>query len=469
MRSQLRAQTASALVVGGAAVALPAGILILVGRHHVHPGNGVHFYGVGFTAVAATVAALVLTIAGARRQDARTVLVGTAFSVMAALLALHGLSTPGTIVGWNGLVAFTGGATLVVGAAVLGLAALPSVNRPQSIRRLIVLQAVLLGAVALVGTVGMLVPDFVPSVPEAGSPLALTLLGIGLLLFAFLAVRAINTFLLTRRRGDLLVVVGLSFLGAALVAALVLNYMQLGWWLGHGFELLGILLVSIPVALDLRRAQPSRSLTGGPQAGELVQAEHAFLGTRVRALTLRLAEKDEYTKGHTRRVALRAVLVGEELGLAPNRLRVLATGGLLHDIGKLSVPDEILKKPGSLDEDEFAVIKRHPEWGHKLLGELGGFSDGVRRLVLDHHERLDGNGYPNGRTAADLDIETRILTVCDVYDALLSVRVCRDAWTHARAMDLLHEQTGSAFDAACVRALETVLTRDASLSLGIAV
>jgi hypothetical protein len=469
MRSLLRAQTASALMVVAAAVALPAAILVLVGRNEAHPGDGVHFYGVGFTAVAATVAAVVLTVAGARRGDARTVLVGTAFSVMAALLALHGLATPGMIVGWNGLVAFTGGATLFVGAAVLALAAVPSVNRPQGIRRLVVLQIVLLAAVGLVGTIGMLMPSFIPSVPEAGSPLALALLAAGLLLYAFLAVRAINTFLLTRRRADLLVVVGLSFLGTALVGALLLNYMQLGWWLGHAFELLGILLVSIPVAVDLRRAQPSRSLTGGPRAGELVQAEQAFLGARVRALMLRLAEKDEYTEGHTRRVALRAVLVGEELGLAPNRLRILATGGLLHDIGKLSVPDEILKKPGSLDEAEFEVIKRHPEWGHKLLGELGGFSDGVRRLVLDHHERLDGNGYPNGRTASELDIETRILTVCDVYDALLSVRVYRDAWTHEKAIALLHEQIGGAFDLGCVRALERVLARDASLSLGIAV
>jgi HD-GYP domain-containing protein (c-di-GMP phosphodiesterase class II) len=469
MKSLLRAQTASALLVCAAGVALPAATLIAVGRKEAHPGDLVHFYGVGFTAIAATVAAVALTVVGARRGDARTVLVGTAFSVMAALLALHGLATPGMLVGWNGLVAFTGGATLVVGAMLLALAALPSLNRPQSIRRLVVLQIVLLLAVVLVGAVGMLFPDLVPSVPEASSPLALALLAFGLLLYAFLGVRAINTFLLTRRRADLLVVVGLSFLGTALVGALVLSYMQLGWWLGHAFELLGILFVGIPVAVDLRRAQPSRSLTGGPRAGELVRAEQAFLGARVRALTMRLAEKDEYTEGHTRRVALRAVLVGEELGLAPNRLRNLATGGLLHDIGKLSVPDEILKKPGSLDDEEFAVIKRHPEWGHKLLGELGGFSDAVRRLVLDHHERLDGKGYPNGRTASELAIETRILTVCDVYDALLSVRVYRDAWTHSKAMELLHEQTGSAFDAACVRALESVLARDASHSFGVAV
>ena len=111
---------------------------------------------------------------------------------------------------------------------------------------------------------------------------------------------------------------------------------------------------------------------------------------------LRLAQRDTYTEQHTRRVAMRAVQVGELLGLSPSRLRALAIGGLVHDIGKLSVPDAILKKPAALDEDEYAVIRKHPEWGARLLDELGGFSEAVRRLVRDHHERLDGTGYPHG-------------------------------------------------------------------------
>ena len=459
----------SALVIAAVAVVLPFLVLSTHGSHQVMLSGSFHFWVIWPAAAVATAAAVTLTVVGASRSDSRTVIMGTAFSVMAALLALHGISSPGVVVDMNGLVAFTGGATLPLGAIVLSLTALPSLQRPQSVRLLLVLQCVLLGVILTLGIAGMVVPGLVPSVPEPGSPEAIALLVVGLALYAFLAYRAVGTVLLTRRRADLLVVVGLFLLAAALAASLLLDYLDLGWWLGHGFELLGILLVGIPVAVDLHRSSQSRPLTGGPRAGELIQAEHAFLGARVRALTLRLAEKDEYTEGHTRRVALRAVLVGEELGLAPNKLRVLATGGLLHDIGKLSVPDEILKKPGALDEEEFAVIKKHPEWGHQLLGELGGFSDGVRRLVLDHHERLDGNGYPNGRTASELDIETRILTVCDVYDALLSVRVYRDAWTHDKAMGLLHEQIDSAFDAACVRALERVLARDASLSLGIAV
>ena len=396
MRSLLRTQTASALLVCAVGVALPAATLILVGRNEVHPTNGLHFYGVGFTAVVAMVAAVILTIAGARRSDPRTVLVGTAFSVMAALLALHGLATPGMIVGWNGLVAFTGGATLPVGAAVLVLAALPSVNRPQSVRRLIVLQIVLLAAVVLLGTLGMLVPDLVPSVPEAGSPLALSLLAVGLLLYAFLGVRAINTFLLTRRRSDLLVVVGLAFLATALVGALVLNYMQLGWWLGHAFELLGILFVAIPVALDLRRAEPSRMLTGGrgPASSSRPSTHSSAHGfARSRCAWPRRTSTPRATPAGSPSAPSRSA---RSWASPPRRSATLATGGLLHDIGKLSVPDEILKKPGPLDDEEFAVIKRHPEWGNKLLGELGGFSDSVRRLVLDHHERLDGKGYPNG-------------------------------------------------------------------------
>src|SRR5918996_1280645 len=351
MKSTVGARIAPALALCAAGATLPAATVHFLGREEVHIPSIFHFWAVGATAFAATAAALALTVVGARREDARTVIVGTAFSVMAALLALHGL----------------------------------------------------------------------------------------------------------------------AFLGAALGAALLLDFQDLGWWLGHGFELVGILLVGIPVAADLYRGAPSRTLTGGPRAGELVSAEEAFLGARVRALMVRLAEKDEYTEEHTRRVGPRAVQVGEELGLTPNRLPPLAPGGLLHDIGKLSVPDAILKKPGSLEESEFAVIQRHPEWGHRLLGELGGFSEAVRRLVLDHHERLDGKGYPHGRLGEELDLETRILAVCDVYDALLSVRIYRPAWSHERAMALLHEETSTAFDAGCVAALERVLRYERALSLGVAV
>jgi HD-GYP domain-containing protein (c-di-GMP phosphodiesterase class II) len=463
-----RPRLAPSIALCGVGAALPATALLLFGRDLVQASSHLHFVTVGGSALVAALASIVLTVIGARHRDGRTVLVATAFSAMAALLLLHGIASPGVIVGMNGVVALSGALTLPFGAAVLALSGFAAFRGPRAIRPLVVLQAgILVGTLAL-GIAGLVDPHLVPSVPQVGSPAALTLVVVSLALFAFLILRSLDTYVLTQRRSDAAVVVGLAFLAAALVGALDYEYFELGWWLGHGFEIVGLVLVGAAVVLDMRRADQSRPLTGGLAAERLVAAEETFLGTRVRALTVRLAEKDCSTEEHTRRVALLAVQIGESLGLPRSRLRSLATGGLLHDIGKLAVPDEILKKPGSLTEEEFGVIQRHPEWGHHLLRELGDFAADVRRLVLDHHERLDGSGYPRGLTEAQLDLETRILAVCDVYDALISPRVYRDAWAPQRALDLLREGAGRLFDPRCVAALERVVQIERE-ALGVAV
>src|SRR6201999_1731796 len=120
------------------------------------------------------------------------------------------------------------------------------------------------------------------------------------------------------------------------------------------------------------------------------------------------------------------------------------------------VPLEVLQKPGALTDDEFATIKRHPGDGRRLLEELGGFPEEVLGLVSDHHERLDGSGYPRGLSAEQMNIETRILAVCDVYDALVSDRVYRAAWTPERALGLLEEES-HASDQTVVAALRRVV------------
>jgi HD-GYP domain-containing protein (c-di-GMP phosphodiesterase class II) len=457
----LRERLLPMALVGVAAAAAPAVLIWLIGNRAVQVDSRIHFYAVGMAALAAAAAAVALTVIGARFGDTRTVLVGTAFGAMGALLGLHGLATPGFLVGSNTVVTLTGGATLPVGAAILILSVVPLPRALQGVKPLLVLEGVVLTVVVALGAAALVVPDVLPKVPEADSPAAHALLGVGLLLFAVLAMRAGRTFLLTRRVSDLLVGIGLVWLATSLVTALTTTYAQLGWWLGHGLEIDAILLVGIPVALDLARTTQSRPLAGDLRAAELVLAEEHFLGSHVRALTVALAERDEYTEQHTRRVALRAVQVGELLGLSTSRLRTLATGGLVHDIGKLSVPDAILKKAGPLDDEEYTVVRRHADWGARLLDETGRFSDGVRRLVREHHERLDGKGYPGGLTADELDLDTRILSVCDVYDALISSRVYRPAWTHEEAMALLERDTGTAFDGRCVEALAEVLRREA--------
>ena len=189
---------------------------------------------------------------------------------------------------------------------------------------------------------------------------------------------------------------GCAWLGVALFAQLWMGPGNVAFYGGHALEIGGIALIGIPTVLDLARVGASRPLVGDLTAVELVAAEEAYLGTRIRALLELLADRDASTEEHTRRVALLAARVAEELKLPACLRRDLAVGGLLHDVGKLSVPLDILQKPGPLDDAEFAEIRRHPEAGRKLLDELGGFPETVRRLVSDHHERLDGTGYPTG-------------------------------------------------------------------------
>jgi HD-GYP domain-containing protein (c-di-GMP phosphodiesterase class II) len=453
----MRRPFGSILPVLAACALLPVGLLVALGHRMVMPPMWVHFYGVGVSALVATAAAVAITAAGARRGDTRTVIVGGGFSLMAALLAVHGLVTPGMLVGQNGLIAVTGAATLPVGGIVMALSALPQFATARAIPRVVALQAVLACAIVVLSVVGVLKPSLVPGVPSPRSAPAIALFAVGLAVYGALALRAMNTFLLTRRGADLAVVVGVVLLSCSLYGALLLSFLDLGWWLGHLFEFVGITVVAGSLVYDLQRGRRSRALVGDLRAAEIVASEEAYLGARVRALMVRLAAKDSSTEEHTRRVAALAVEIGEQLGLSPIRLRSLAIGGLLHDIGKLSIPAAILQKPGPLDDDEFSTIKLHPERGRELLSELGGFDESVKRLVLDHHERLDGTGYPRGIHGHDLDLATRILAVCDVYDALVSSRVYRPAWSREQALELLRGEADIAFDARCVTALERVL------------
>ncbi len=439
-----------------AGVALPLFALSLTGAREVQPSPLAHFWPVLLTAGTAAIVAAGVTVAGVRARDGRAILLGTAFSTTTALLAVHGMATPGVLTGPNGVIALAGGASLPVGTALLAMTALPGLRRPRRIAPLLVLQAVLALAVVGLAALALAVPSLIPAVPKAGSPPAVALLVFGVACLAMLGHRALRTHALTHRPTDLLVVTGCGWLLISLFTQLGLGPGSVAFYGGHALELGGIALIGIPTVLDLMRGGASRPLVGDLGATDLVAAEEAYLGTRVRALIVRLAERDASTEEHTRRVALLAARVGEEMRLPASSRRDLAVGGLLHDIGKLSVPLAILGKPGPLDDEEFAEIRRHPTAGRRLLEELGGFPEAVRRLVSDHHERLDGTGYPRGLCGPDLPVETRILAVCDVYDALVSDRVYRTAWRPERALALLHDED-TAYDPPVVAALERVV------------
>jgi HD-GYP domain-containing protein (c-di-GMP phosphodiesterase class II) len=442
----LRSRLGSNLTLIAASAIVPAAAMhFLVGEDRAPVTAAQHLVIMAVGSTIAAIASGLLMWAGFRRRETRAVVAGGAFAAMTLMLAIHGLATPGVLIGPNGVVAVFGGLALPVGGAVLTVAALPALRGPAHLRTVALGLTALLGLIAVLGVLGLSVPADVPAVPGYDSPESVALLAVGMVLFLVVALRAVRTFALTRRGSDLIVVVGIVWLAMALIPVLMFDQGTWGWWLGHVLELSGVGLVGIPVGLDVQRGRPSRPLVGDLPAAELVAEEEAFLGARVRALMARLAEKDRSTEEHTRRVAEWAVAIGERLDLSAGRLRELALAGLLHDIGKLSIPDAILGKPGALTDAEMEVIREHPALGDALLAELG-YPARIRRGVRGHHERLDGSGYPAGLRGDELDLETRILAVADVWDALVSPRVYRPAWRAERAMALLVEEAGTAFD-----------------------
>ncbi|MRR13393.1 HD domain-containing protein, partial [bacterium] len=144
--------------------------------------------------------------------------------------------------------------------------------------------------------------------------------------------------------------------------------------------------------------------------------------------SLALELRDEETSGHTERAAALAVELAELLGIPESQLSHVRRGALLHDIGKMAVPDSILRKPGSLTEEEWAVMRRHPEYARTFLSQIE-YLEPALDIPYSHHERWNGSGYPQGLKGEDIPLPARIFAVIDVFDALTSDRPYRKAWT----------------------------------------
>ncbi|HKW92958.1 MAG TPA: HD-GYP domain-containing protein [Methylomirabilota bacterium] len=159
-----------------------------------------------------------------------------------------------------------------------------------------------------------------------------------------------------------------------------------------------------------------------------------------------LEAKDPYTRGHSERVAELARRIAVEAGVAPAAAATIAQAGLLHDLGKIAIPEGLLRKPGALSGEEWAVMRQHPVVGAQIVAPLEFFADGAV-ILRHHHERHDGSGYPDGLRGELIPLGARIVAVADVYDALTSDRPYRSRLSHAEAVRLIDAEAGRTLDA----------------------
>ncbi|MBR9971918.1 HD domain-containing phosphohydrolase [Magnetospirillum sulfuroxidans] len=176
----------------------------------------------------------------------------------------------------------------------------------------------------------------------------------------------------------------------------------------------------------------------------------------VRAVSLTLEIRDPYTAGHQRRVAQLAVAIGRQMGWSEHTLEGLQTGALIHDLGKISVPSDFLSRPGKLSDAAFGVVRSHAAVGAEIVDGID-FPWPVATMIRQHHERLDGSGYPLGLTAESIIPEARILAVADVVEAISSHRPYRPALGMDAALAEIHDHCATRYDPEVVQACETVI------------
>jgi response regulator RpfG family c-di-GMP phosphodiesterase len=186
--------------------------------------------------------------------------------------------------------------------------------------------------------------------------------------------------------------------------------------------------------------------------------EDAYRST-LKALTAALETRDSETHGHSERVVSYSLRLGREYGLGRDEMKALEFGSLLHDIGKIGVPDAILRKPAKLTDEEWVRMREHPSHGQQILRGIE-FLEGASHVVAQHHEKWDGSGYPLGLRGEDIDICARIFSVADAFDAITSDRVYRRGKSYEAAARELEDWAGTQFDAQVVAAFHRVPKED---------
>jgi HD-GYP domain-containing protein (c-di-GMP phosphodiesterase class II) len=441
--------------LGAAAVLVPAAAFYWLLTHPTADARLVipyqHFYLVSAVSLLAFGLAILLAIAALQIAQYRALFLALGFMALGGIYSVHGIDTPGVLLG---------GSAVPYAGRVVGISAYLSLFIPALFfaasftpitatfeRRLpfspagwiVVVLATAVGlyiAIALAGT------QLLAQLPFAAKPYSYAMAGVTIALLLFATVRQAQAYLVTRLPMQGVLVVAFVLLAQASAQMALSAVWKLSWWEYHVVMLVGVGLAFWSLAMLRVKGQSLRTIVEATLELEINVGTEMEQVETIRALAAAVEARDENTEGHNVRVAELAVRIGRELELPHDTLRVLARSGLLHDVGKIGIPDAILSKPGPLTPDEWVTIKLHPQKGRDILRRVNRLSR-ESEIVIAHHERIDGAGYPRGLRGEDIPLEARIVAVADTYDVLVSNRPYRKARGQDQAIRILREESGT--------------------------
>jgi putative nucleotidyltransferase with HDIG domain len=422
----------------------------------------VHLVVVSAIAAASTVVAVMAARAARRTMNAGPVLLAMGCLAVGILMTGHGLVTPGVggqpfnpwviRLSWLALLAF---------AIVTLLASRP----PTRLHRWVAAHpttVLVVTFVAVLLPVGYIVMDPLAIAPSFFSWENDARWAATVVIAAACLVSSVTHWRRWRLGADP-VQFSLSAASAMVVAAVTSlrlgELWRLSWYDYHGYLLAGFAGAVVAIVISERRSREVLdTLSTAFEADPIVHITTGYpeaLRTLVRAVEV----KDPYTHGHSRRTAELAARLGGRLRLSTDDLRALTRGAYLHDIGKIGIPEQILNKPGRLDVEERIEIERHPLIGVEMVRGATSLAE-TADVILHHHERWDGMGYPSGLAGVDIPFLARITTVADVWDALTTNRPYRSGWSGSEALAHIVAGSGSHFDPSIVGILVEVAYTD---------
>lgn len=409
------------------------------------PAN--HFTIVSTTALIALAVSIIVGIVGLRQRNVQVVFVSMSFISLAGFFSMHGLATPGFILDQNAVVGVAAQLSVFTMSFWLLVSSLPASNRFSAALSRNPTWALLTYTpfIIIIGILAFSNPGLAALIPVSSAPLKFVVGALTLIMAAIAGYRYWQSYRYSGFPFQLAIAYTGGWIAVTQVIITTGVTFYVSWWIYHFLLLFSMLATVLGLVVQYQRGDSIVRSIVGLFSDDPTERLAAGISPSVRKLIMQTEARDPYTAGHMYRVAQGAFDLGRSLKLPPEDLRVLAQGGIIHDVGKMQVPDEILNKPGPLTKEERKAIEYHAVAGYELCARMG-FMAPELAVIRSHHERLDGKGYPDGLSIKQIPLLVRILSVADVYDALTSARAYRPAWSETDALGYLQENRGTQFD-----------------------